>query len=110
MKTAIKRAFDASPTMLMIIPSAQDLGMSHCSGNDLIIPQLRLLAPVRSQHLRTRMINWHQQTRVPPMYLSRRLFQSELMIVNAFQRIKRDRSQRHNHSRIDKLDRASQEP
>ncbi len=89
-------------------PSLLCSGAANRSRHDFVVPQLLNLTPMRSQHLRTRMINGHQQTRVPLLYLSRSRLQSELMIVNASERIKRDGSESNNNQWINELDCALQ--
>src|SRR6266849_9190916 len=50
------------------------------------------------------MIKRHKSPIVPLVKLSRVLSQIQFMIVNGFQRSKRDCPERYNHSRIDKRD------
>src|ERR1044072_4734030 len=63
---------------------------------------------MRRQHLRARLINRHEHAVVPRVYLRSRRFQTQLMRLNTFQRLERNRTQRHDHRWIDEIDRALQ--
>ena len=58
--------------------------------NHLVIEQLFRLAPVRSQYLRTRMIDRDQYAAIPGPYRRRRLLQTEIVWTDHFERGKRN--------------------
>ena len=55
------------------------------------------------------MVNRHEQPSLPFMDLRRVLFQVQFMIVNAFERLKRDCAERHDNPRIDDVRRRNAE-
>src|SRR2546421_2894115 len=59
-----------------------------------VIPQLLSFAAMRSQNLRAWMVNGNEQTPAPNMYLTDRFLERQMMILNASERIKRDRAER----------------
>ena len=62
----------------------------------LVISQLRFFIAAGNQNLRARMIKRHQQSPIPETDLSRVFPQIHFMILNGFQRLKRDHPQRYN--------------
>src|SRR5579885_2523507 len=83
-------------------------GETNRARDRLVVFQLRRLAPVRGQNLRTRMIERHEQATAPLDYLPDVLFECEAMILDRPERFKRDRSERDDDRSVDDLDLPSQ--